>query len=259
MHHLQFFTSGPAALFGVDDLRQNDDGVEGRMTLGSGMAGPDGTTAVGALGVLVDEAMGYAIMGSLGSGDWSISTEIWMDVLGPLPPAGQTVDVRAITVVPGSFAAGTARDSAGRLFLECRQRGRKVPSAVDPEAAAASGRSALAGRPIASDLESLLGLRLEGDAHVLHTHAGLANPRWMLHGGVSLAASEAVAARSRWDSGCLLPTSSVHIVHTRGVPVDAPLVLHAETRHAGRTLWVTDVVGTVDGKVCTVATVSAQG
>jgi hypothetical protein len=30
------------------------------------------------------------------------------------------------------------------------------------------------------------------------------------------------------------------------------------TRHAGRTLWVSDVVGTVAGRPCTLARVSAQ-
>jgi acyl-coenzyme A thioesterase PaaI-like protein len=258
MRELQFFTSGPAALFSVDVLRQCEDGVAGSMTFGPGSVGPGGGPALGALGVLVDEALGYALMGSLAPGAWSISTEIWMDLLGPLPPAGESLTIRTRAVVEGSFVTGEVHDASGRLVVRCSQRGREVPPAVDPGGATSAARSALAGLPVTEDLEVLLGLRTEGDVQLLQAHGGLANPHQMLHGGVSLAASEAVAARSRIDSGCSLPTSSVHIVHTRGVPVDAPLVLHTETRHAGRTLWVSEVVGTVGGKVCTVATVSAQ-
>lgn len=256
MQELRFFDSGPALLYGVEGLRQQEGQVVAEMRLGRGAAGPDGRTAVGAFGVLVDEVLGYTIMASLGPSAWAISTEIWMDVVGPLPTAGEQVSARARTSMAGSFATGEVSDTAGRTLLQCRQRGRRVPPPEDLLVAHPGDPGA--SRPVSREAEELLGLRAEGDVHVLRSHRGLANPRQMLHGGVSLAASEAVATRSRLASGCSLPTSSVHIVHTRGVPLDALVAFHAETRHAGRTLWVTTVIGTVEGRTCTVATVTAQ-
>ncbi|WP_344113006.1 hotdog domain-containing protein [Nocardioides humi] len=245
--------SGPEDLFGVGRLRQCSDGVGGGMTLGRWATGPDRRTAVGAVGVLADEVLGYALMASLPQGAWSISTEIWLDVVGALPGAGDTVAAHATPVQAGSYAAGELRDGAGRPIVLCRQRGRFTtpPDGYDGPVVPAGIRSA-------RGMEELLGLRAEGDVHVMETRPDLANPNGVLHGGVSLAASEVVATRTRVDLGCELPTSSVHIVHTRGVPVGAPVVFRCEARHAGRSLWVSEVVGTVAGKVCTVATVTAQ-
>ncbi|WP_082606074.1 PaaI family thioesterase [Nocardioides sp. Root190] len=237
-------------------MRQEQDGIVGSMTLGAGSLGRDGRTAVGSLGVLVDESLGYAIMGSLPQGTWSISTEIWIDVIAPLPSRGAELIARAAALVSGSFSRGQVHDSSGRLLVECRQRGRLAPT--PPELLESTPADRHDRAPGADRLDAALGLRTEGDVHVLETRRDLANPRWMLHGGISLAASEVVAVQSREERGCSLPTSSVHIVHTRGVPLAAQVEFRSQTRHAGRTLWVTDVIGTVDGKVCTVATVTAQ-
>lgn len=182
MQELRFFGSGPAAMFGVADLRQQQDGVAASMTLASGSVGPDHRTAVGSLGVLVDEVMGYAIMGSLPQGAWSISTEIWIDVVGTLPGPGTELVARGTVAATGSFSLGQVWDSSGRPVVECRQRGRAVPPPPDlVERAVVDGNVSLSD---ADRLEVLLGLRVEGDAHVLRARLGLANPRRMLHGGV---------------------------------------------------------------------------
>ena len=85
-------TTAPDVLFGVDSvgpLAATGDGMHGSMRLDDRHVGPDGRPAVGALGVLVDEVLGYSIIASLPPRSWTVSTEIWVDVLGPLPAAGR--------------------------------------------------------------------------------------------------------------------------------------------------------------------------
>lgn len=255
MQQLQFLGSGPEDLFQVSDLRQCSDGVAGRMGLGDWARGADGRLAVGALGVLADEVLGYALMASLPDGAWSVSTEIWLDVVGDLPPSGAGIVGHAVPVQTGSFAKGDLRDGKGRLVVSCRQRGRYAPR---PEAGPAATATAPGPAPaVAPDIEAVLGLRAAGDTWLLEARPDLVNPRGSLHGGISLAASEALATRARVAGGSMLRTTSVHIVHSRGVPTGAQVVFDVEHRHAGRSLWVSHVVGRVDGKVATVATVTA--
>ncbi|WP_028654474.1 PaaI family thioesterase [Nocardioides sp. J54] len=254
MQELTFIPSEPERLFDVHGLQQVPGGVTCRSALGPWATGPDGRTAPGALGVLADEVSGYALMASLPEGSWSISTEIWIDVVGELPLSG-ALEACARPVQEGSFAVGRIRDEEGQVVVVCRQRGRAV---ARPEGLDLATVEAPAGTLRAPDLLSLLGLRAGAGAGVLPASPSLLNPRGMLHGGVSLAASDAMATLSRLDAGSTLPTTSIHIVHTRGIAEGAQLELRATTRHSGRTLWVTDVVGTVDGRTCTVATVTAQ-
>lgn len=254
MQQLRFVSSPPDALFAVQALRQHPDGVSGRMELGVWALGPDGDVALGSLGVLADNVLGYALMASLPQGSWSISTEIWIDLVGRLPQPGEPITASSRPVQVGSFAAGQLCDGAGRVIAECRQRGRGVVAGeLEPDVG--QGLSERVGR---RDLASLLGLRTEGAAELLESAPALLNPRRMLHGGVSLAASDVVAAASRLAAGCTLPTTSIHIVHTRGVPAGATVRFAAETRYAGRSLVITDVAGSVDGRTCTLATVTAD-
>lgn len=246
--------SAPDALFGVCEVEQSAARVRGRMHTGPHLAGPSGHMAVGALGVLVDNVLGYALMASLPVSAWSISTEIWLDVVAPLPGDGVDLVAEATAVVPGAFSVGRVCDAEDRPLAECRQRGRQSidgPRSGAPETIAAPS-------PNDGGLGELIGLHATDETHLLQMTRELANPRMMLHGGVSLAASELAASRSRAQHGCDLPTTSVHIVHTRGVPVGATVEFRTRTVHAGRTLWLTDVLGTVDDKVCTATRVTAQ-
>ncbi|HWU23672.1 MAG TPA: hotdog domain-containing protein [Nocardioides sp.] len=252
MQQLRFANSHPRSHFGSGEYRQSADGVDGVMELGGWSVGPGGAPAVGALGVFADEVLGYALMASMPPGGWSISTEIWIDVLAPLPAPGTALTGCAQARRPGAFSTGELRDPRGRVVALCRQRGRAT------SAPGSEHHVALDGIVDAQGIEALLGLETDGTAYLLHARPHLLNPLAMLHGGVSLAASEVAASRSRAAQGCELPTTSVHIVHSRGVPLGGVLELSAETRHAGRTLWVTEVIGRVGGRTCTVATITAQ-
>jgi len=252
MQRVSIRPCAPEGLFRVGEVSQDHDRISASMDVGRWATGADGRPAVGALGVLADTVVGYALMASLDPGSWSISTEIWIDVVGPIPTEG-TLIAAAVPVQDGSFARGRISTRSGRPVAECRQRGRYVEmpegEPTDPDALVV---------PELHDARSLLGGDGAPDRSTLEVTPFLLNPRGMLHGGVSLAVSELLATHSRVQHGSRLPTTSVHIVHTRGVPVGARVELEVVHRHTGRTLWVTDVAGTVDGRLCTAARVTAQ-
>src|SRR5690242_14046066 len=82
------FFGGPERLFHVEDLRLDGDCVRGSMTSGAWMSGADGLASPGALGVFVDDLIGSAIIARCPPGLWSVSTEISIDVLTPVPGDG---------------------------------------------------------------------------------------------------------------------------------------------------------------------------
>jgi acyl-coenzyme A thioesterase PaaI-like protein len=249
------YATGPETLFGVGRVEHDGSLVRGSMPTGPSLAGPDDRASAGALGVLVDNVLGYSIIDSLDVGTWSVSTEIWLHLLAPLPTDGRRILAGAHTLQPGSFSTATVTDEHGAQLATCHQRGRAVADGpFDVEDLPAFD---LPTDPV--DVSGLLGLQPEGDVITMEVSPVLENPRRMLHGGISLCASEVAATRSRRLAGADLPTTSVHIVHSRGIPAGAVVEFHSTTRHAGRSLWITDVVGLVDGKTCTIARVSAEG
>jgi len=247
----------PGQLLGVDGVGavgDAGDSMRGRMCVDHRHRGVDGRTAVGALGVLADEVLGFSIIASLPPGSWTVSTEIWLDVLRPLPLEGRlTAEARTLSV--GSFAVGRMFDADGLLLAECRERGRQIDDVPDRTTPA----QALPGRVRSSDggLANLLGLTFDG-APQLQVTPALENPRRMLHGGISLAACELIATWSRIQAGSSLSTTSVHVVHTRAAPYGSVVHFELRTLHAGKSLWVTEEAGTVGGKVCVTARISAQ-
>lgn len=247
---------GPEEAFGVGAVTTGPDGVHGTMPLGPAFCGPDGRPAAGALGVLVDDVTGYAVIDGLLGGSWSVSTEIWLDLLAPLPATG-TLSARARVLdasAVSAFTEGTVHDATGACIAVCRQRGRAIPE--DP---ADLAPVAFQIRAHAADVSELIGLRALGPHDTeLTVTPDLENPRGMLHGGVTLCASEVTAVRSRMAAGVDLTTSSVHTAYTRGIPAGCDIAFHATTRHAGRTFWVSEVTGVVGGRTASVSTVSAQ-
>jgi acyl-coenzyme A thioesterase PaaI-like protein len=248
------YATGPETLFGVGRVEHGEGTVRGSMPSRAALVGPDGRPSVGALGVLVDNVLGYSIIDSLEHGTWSVSTEIWLHLLASLPHDGGQVRAAAHAVQRGSFATGTIVDEQGGLLATCSQRGRAVAGApldpldLPPFELPAGPR----------DVADLLGLRAEGEVLAMRVTPVLENPRRMLHGGISLCASEVAATRSRRLAGSDLATSSMHIVHSRAISAGSLVEFHATTHHAGRSLWITDVVGVVDGRQCTLARVSAE-
>lgn len=258
MTELTIFEAGPETLFGVGRVEQAAVEVTGSMPTGRPYVGPDGRPCIGSLGVLIDNVLGYVIIDSLAGGAWSISTEIWLDMVGRLPEDGSRVTATASTIradhVSG-FSTGVILDAHGTLLGLCRQRGRAIAESPEQFKVPAYDTPG----PAITDVAGLLGLVAHGpDSMTMPVTPALLNPRSMLHGGVSLCASEVVAAASRSALDPRLVTTSVHIVHARAVPAGACVDFRATTRHAGRTLWITEVTGYVGGRAATLARVSAE-
>ncbi|MCW2816101.1 MAG: hypothetical protein JWN84_3556 [Nocardioides sp.] len=246
--------SAPDDLFDVGVRQGEGSGFVGTMPWSGPVLGPDGTPAVGALGVLVDEVLGYSLIASLPPGSWTVSTEIWVDVVAPLPTTGGTLVARGAALQPGSFASGQVHDQDGTLVAVVRERGRQIADGPTPGTPVLPTRLA----PAVS-LAAALGAEPVGPAQlVVAPSLVLANPRGVVHGGISFAASELAASTYRLAAGSALRTSSVHIAQVRAVPVETPYELRVETVHAGRSLWLSEVRGYSDGRLCTVSRVTAE-
>ena len=256
---------GPEALFRIEDLRVDGSAARGWMPTGDWLKGARGELGLGSIGVLIDDVLGYATIASAGSGQWSMSTEISLDVFpGLRAPTSRlfgTARVRHADEL-GSFVTGEVTNDSGELVAVCSQRGRYVPrtwDAVDvaPPPPRRSG---------ADDLESLVGARVSvtdaGAVAQLTAGRSTQNPLGILHGGISLCASDLVAsdlvASFTVSDGIPLRTASVRIVYTRAVPADSVVEYRATARHRGRSLALVDVVGSVEGRACTWAQVTAQ-
>ena len=236
--------TGPEALLRMSELTLEDGVYRGWMPVGPWLTVRRRTPA-GALAVLVDDLLAYAITEDLPNGRWSVSTEITLDVLSALPTSGR-VFVKAHLVRSddqGGFASGTVKDESGRLLAVCTQRGRYIPA---PDGLVEEG--AWGGPPRPGDLERLLAVRADAP---MPTTDVLANEADNLHGGVSMFASDLVAGLLAPD----LVTASIHITFARGIPIGSSVVWRTSVRHPGRSLTVVDVDGVVDDAVCTTARV----
>jgi acyl-coenzyme A thioesterase PaaI-like protein len=230
--------TGPEALLRMGELTAEDGVFRGSMPVGPWLAVRRRTPA-GAVAVLVDDLLGYAITADLPGGRWSVSTEITLDVLRPLPATGRVLadGKLAQSDAQGGFAAGTVRNEEGTRLAVCTQRGRFIRA---PEGLVEEG--AWGGPPRPGDLERLLAV---GDGVPMPTTDVLANEGGNLHGGVSMFASDLVAGALRPD----LVTASLHITYTRAIPIGADVTWRATVRHDSRSLAVIDVDGVVEDRV----------
>lgn len=252
---LPIVDAGPDSLFQVGRVRAEGDGVRGSMPTGPWLAGADGRPMLGSLGVLVDNVLGYAIIARRPAEHWSVSTDISMDLLEPLPLDGSPVHASARVVhadATGGFAVGEVVDGDGRLVAVCRQRGRFVRSGPDPDPIGFDLPEGVA------DLRGLVGATpREGGLDVVVT-SRLENPMHNLHGGITLCLADLAATAALADGGPALATASIQVSYVRAVPGGTTLVNDTRVEHRGRTLGVVEVVGSVAGRTCTIARVSAQ-
>ena len=242
---------GPERLFGFT-AHHADGHRAGSMTTGPWMAGPGGVPRAGAFGVLVDNVLGTTISGRHPDGSWSVSTEIGIDVTGPVPADGgvvratvETVEVDAI----GAFATGDVVDADGNVIARCRQRGRFVPSPVTTNGWAEPA-------PDDGDLLSRVGAVVSStdDLELVITPL-LANPMGNLHGGVSFCVSEWAGALALSRVGSPLSTASVHVTYLRPIPVGTQVRFTSHVVHTGRSLGVVHVIShDTAGKACTFTT-----
>jgi acyl-coenzyme A thioesterase PaaI-like protein len=77
--------SRPDPLFGIEDVAWAEPRVTARMRVGPRLLDAAGRSSPGALGVVADNVLGYAIIATAPAGGRAVTTEMSVDVLGPLP------------------------------------------------------------------------------------------------------------------------------------------------------------------------------
>lgn len=277
---------GPERLFGVSELSLDGPVASGVIDVDARHVTSAGTGG-GALGVLVDDVLGYAVVAACPVERWSVSTDITVDLICP-PRVGTRLVAEARALYAdedASFAQCRVCDDAGRLVAVAAQRGRFTERAPDVVWAEEAGRARTprdgsadrrvwqgAGDPSSSGgIAALLGAQLAGggphgvvasegvSVAELRARSELCNPLGALHGGVALAASLIAAEDALRRLGAAgLAATSIRITYPRSIPTGADVAFTARARHGGRSFAVLDVAGEVDGRLCTSAQVTAH-
>lgn len=250
-------------MFAVDGLAQDDDGIRAHMTTGPWMSRPGDA---GSIGILADNVLGYALIASAPGELYSVSTEISLDFLRPLPRDGTRLSAVGRIVHTGAaagLAEGSIVDQRDRLIARCRQWGRFVDlrqgsaSSGNGAVAAASERDRLpaAGEHIGALREAVTAS--EGRAKLeLRADDDLMNPIGTLHGGVTLWVTGLVASAAVSSLTTTLVPASMTVSYLRPFLRGDLATFHADVVSCGRSLALTRVTGSNQaGKPCTVARV----
>jgi uncharacterized protein (TIGR00369 family) len=256
-------------------------GVSASMLTGPWLAGPAGTAPGGTLGVLIDGVSACAALLGAPEAAWSVSAEISLDMCGPMPADGSTLNAHARSFhadADGGLSAGTVTDEQGRTVALYRQHTRwvKGPSlgtvdtgtvdtgAVDTGAvdtgpgeagaAEAAGRAfpapgqvpaVIGERGGPADLTELLGARIQaadGGAIVDFTvTSDLSNPLGNAHGGIIFTAVDLAAQAALLSVGGPTRTESVRVSYLRPVPGGTTARFEAQVAHRGRSLGLVQV------------------
>jgi uncharacterized protein (TIGR00369 family) len=258
-----FLPTAAEALFSVTSVSGSAESTTGTMRTGPWSTGADGRPSSGALGVLLDDVVGYAVVAARPPGHWAVSVEMYVDFCGELPGPGNELRAESRVIradAVGGLAEGRVLDAGGSVVATCSERMLFVPG--DPSDMTAP-RAPVPDSTPAPDLPGLLGAALhrDGDAASLELAATgqLANPVGNLHGGVLLCLTEMVGQHALHDPAAPLVSSSALITFVRPVALHQRVRLDATVQHRGRKLGVASVVSrNAAGKVCTVATVTGR-
>ncbi|HEX3962447.1 MAG TPA: PaaI family thioesterase [Trebonia sp.] len=251
--------SGPELIFRVTRPATEGEAVFSSMPVGPWLNGPSGRPLAGALGVLIDNVLSYAIMLRRPPGGWSVSAEISVDLCGPVPDGPHVLIAEGHSDHSdgaGGIASGSVTDGAGRLIALCRQHGRWISSTPRAASAEAAGSVAVPG-----DLTGVLGApctAADGSVHLdLAVTRDLANPLGTLHGGITLCACDLVAQAALAAVGGQSRTRSIRVAYTRPVLAATAVRFEGRVLHRGRAFAVTQVTALNDrGKPCVIATVT---
>lgn len=234
--------AGPEQLFGLDGLEFLDDGsIVGTMASGawlSASGSTDGPGELAGLGVLIDVTLGYAGV-QLSSG-WALSTEISVDVVGPVPVDGSPIRCRARVVqqdAEGALVMGEVT-AAERAVAHCVMRMRFVDRT--PEEVQSEQLVVAHPRTSSGGLAALLAPETTwrpggGEAAV---SARFANPLGHFHGGMVLTLAEWFGSRAAPQFSS---TGSVRLTLVRGVPSGDSVSITTTSVHEGRTLGLVEV------------------
>jgi uncharacterized protein (TIGR00369 family) len=226
------------------------------MPTGAWLRGLGGRPSAAGLGVLLDDVLGQAALIRRSPGQWSVTTELNIDVAAPLPADGQAVSATASPVLiddAGGLARGEVRDAGGRCLAVGTTWARFVagiPGEVfdPPELPGDVARGEC--------LSHLLRVRITDTGRLdLPPRVDLGNPQGVVHGGVLLSLAVMSADQVLHDSQ--LEVASVRVVYLR--PAVGELKFEPVIVHRGRSLGVIRVdVKNAAGALCTSATVTAR-
>lgn len=259
--------SGPDRLFRIGPLVVRDDlpdpdgaghlgpAVEGMQESGPWSVGPDGRPGLGSLGVLLDAVLGQATINARPAGHWPVTTELAVDLTGPVPGRGE-VTVRARPVHAAGnrvLARGELRGPDGGLLGVATEWGRFIPEVPDLDGDPGTGPGP------DGDAAAALGLTRGPDgAARLAPSPALGNERGTIHGGCLAAALElAAVAALPGPAGDPHRTGSLHVTYLRPADTSEPHTVRAEIVHAGRSFGVVrTTVVRPDGRPAATATVT---
>lgn len=253
-------TGPPEVTFGVADLALDDGAVTATMKLDARHTYRD-QVAMGALGVLVDDALGFAILANRPDGFWSVSTEMRIDMLRPLPAVGAAVRVRASSIASsrsGGAATGEVLAPDGGVIAVGVQRSKFIegtPGDLPPPVATGSAH-------VNRSMLATLGGTVTHDDEVtrLALNAGprLINSLQILHGGVSFAAAALAAACELEARGGPAQPVSAHVSYARPIPACSDVTFTTTVQHLGRSVAVVDVTSYVEDSIRTITRVTAE-
>ncbi|HVW43409.1 MAG TPA: PaaI family thioesterase [Amycolatopsis sp.] len=256
-----FRQGGPEKMFAVDELATSDAGCRGAMSSGPWSAGPANAAAVG---VLADIVLGHPLIASAPVGWWSVSTEISLDFLAPLPSDGTRLTAQGRLVHTSGttgLAEGSIFSADGELLVRCRQWGQFIEASPDRD-----GDADGFAPPHRSPAE--IAAAVLGDASVgagsarfsLPVDDDLVNPLRTLHGGVTLWLAGLLADRVVGSvAGDLVP-ASLAVSYLRPLVQGDIATFRADVVSRGRRLALTNVTAVNGaGKPCIVASVHHHG
>lgn len=250
--------SGPEQLFGVDSIEGAPDGsVLARQIVRPEVLDAQGVPQLAALGVLVDDVLGYAV--NRQTSRWSVTTELSIDVAGALPSEGDlTCVARPVHVDDeGALVRGEVRDAAGRLVALGTLRGRFLDLRPADDLLR-SGSSFELGHADRRHIDALLSPEVERIDSGLRVEVSerFINPAGSLHGGMHFCLVERAG---RLAVPALASTASVRIQMVGRAAPGSQLEVTASIVHRGRSLAVVQVT-TKDhaGRTCSSGTVVLQ-
>lgn len=269
---------GPERAFRVGRAAPVGDGsgdVAGLMVTGPWLAGVEGAVPGGALGVLVDNSLAFALLHDRRyGGKWSVSAQISVDLCAPVPADGSVLTARCRKSYfgeQGGLATGTVTAADGTLIAHCAQHTRWIGASFNPEdvkkflaarekdTGTPASEIAAAGGP--SSLTELLDARIKaadgGAILELPVTKELANPLGNLHGGITFAAVDLAAQAALRSVGAPVHAQSVRVAYPRPLPPGQTVRFEAQVVHRGRSLGLVNVtVPNEAGKPCVVASVT---
>ncbi|MFC7450386.1 PaaI family thioesterase [Rhodococcus daqingensis] len=251
----------PQALFRVSPPTRA--GEVNRMTMDLGAPEPHGRTA--ALGVLLDDCLGFTMYERRGDRAGLVSADLSVDFVRPTGWTGLRLTAEGRLETRGEDGAmGSVRvfDAAGELVATGTAWGNfidGVEQSRDDRPRAPSDESV----PTSTTPLEAIGGTLErtdrGARLTVPPNRSLANALGVMHGGVQACAYDLAGNAAAAGTAGTFDTSSLRINFFRTVPLDRPAVFEAEVLRAGRRVVVTRVTCTdADGRECGVATVTCR-